>query len=75
MQPSLCIVRYFVSSHCPVALRGTGSCHILSCAVTLFYLQVLTKNCWTVFFSPSGVQFVLPLLKMYCNVQDLKVQP
>ena len=35
--------------------------------------QVLSGQCWVVFFSPSGVQFSLPLLKAYCDMKTLKV--
>ena len=40
---------------------------------SLIFIQVLSAHCWVVFFSPSGVQFVLPLLKSHCDVHTLKV--
>lgn len=35
--------------------------------------QILSARCQVVFFSPSGVRFVLPLLQSYCDIQTLQV--
>ena len=37
------------------------------------FLQVFRAHFCIAFFSPSGVEFVLPLLKSYCDLQTLKV--
>ena len=44
-----------------------------SCQCLLDIMQVLDAQCWVVFFSPSGVQFVLDILKSYSDIQVVKV--
>lgn len=36
-------------------------------------MQVFSGQFCVTFFSPSGVQFILPSLKSYCDLQTLKV--